>query len=359
MKTKKAKHTLIVVIVCVCITVLTTLGVGFYNYYGYVAYKTQFLDEYFVIHDKKTISNQEKIENALKWESAYYIKNPGKITFRDPGVNPYPTKTPIGSEKLDGDVLNVNAYFDGETLHLPNYFDVNFYSQYVDFSNAENAEEKAKINYYFFFSNINYNTIPNFDPDNIHATFVEGIGEESDQLLQEAIDETIDTDVSIGNMSSPYHYSYLAENQKDVLATYTLKDTAQDVHKEDKEDQLYYIYRNSNNKSYDNKTTFGSSTGLTFSIYYMGKDSNNSPVMINILEGTFEPELFDEKAVDITNYLQQQNVLTGYSESYNQPDYNTFVKPKIITSGAITFVVSALISAILGIIWTFEPKQKR
>ena len=154
MKTKKAKHTLIVVIVCVCITVLTTLGVGFYNYYGYVAYKTQFLDEYFDIHDKKTISNQEKIENALKWESAYYIKNPGKITFRDPGVNPYPTKTPIGSEKLDGDVLNVNAYFDGETLHLPNYFDVNFYSQYVDFSNAENAEEKAKINYYFFFSNI-------------------------------------------------------------------------------------------------------------------------------------------------------------------------------------------------------------
>ena len=91
----------------------------------------------------------------------------------------------------------------------------------------------------------------------------------------------------------------------------------------------------------------------------MGKDSNNSPVMINILEGTFEPELFDEKAVDITNYLQQQNVLTGYSESYNQPDYNTFVKPKIITSCAITFVVSALISAILGIIWTFEPKQKR
>ena len=178
-------------------------------------------------------------------------------------------------------------------------------------------------------------------------------------MLQEAIDETIDTDVSIGNMSSPYHYSYLAENQKDVLATYTLKDTAQDVHKEDKEDQLYYIYRNSNNKSYDNKTTFGSSTGLTFSIYYMGKDSNNSPVMINILEGTFEPELFDEKAVDITNYLQQQNVLTGYSESYNQPDYNTFVKPKIITSCAITFVVSALISAILGIIWTFEPKQKR
>ena len=215
------------------------------------------------------------------------------------------------------------------------------------------------INYYFFFSNINYNTIPNFDPDNIHATFVEGIGEESDQLLQEAIDETIDTDVSIGNMSSPYLFSYLAENQKDVLATYTLKDTAQDVHKEDKEDQLYYIYRNSNNKSYDNKTTFGSSTGLTFSIYYMGKDSNNSPVMINILEGTFEPELFDEKAVDITNYLQQLNVLTGYSESYNQPDYNTFVKPKIITSCAITFVVSALISAILGIIWTFEPKQKR
>lgn len=118
MKPNNGKKTklILTILICALITVGVTVGIGCYNYYGYDKYKTDFLDEFFALDS--SMSNQDKIEHAVKWDYNDYIKHPGKLTFYDPGDF---SKIPEGAvlrTKRAGDMF---TKFGGGTKKLKDY----------------------------------------------------------------------------------------------------------------------------------------------------------------------------------------------------------------------------------------------
>lgn len=345
----KTIKTLIVVIICSLITIGATVGISFYNYYGYVEYKRQYLEYYFGQAEESSFSNQEKIENAVKWETSYYTKELN-VTYRDPSTKEIITKNKISSDNA----TNVNAYFENNILHLPKYFDIELYQQLTISTDESTGETKATNSFNFYFSNIDYNQIENFSPEYIYMTFVEGIGEDSDEALDEAL-ETMENDgVSTGNVSTIYSYSLLGE-ESDTLETFSIYDDARDVYAE--EDSFYYIYKNRCAKSYDNNTTFGTVKEQTFCVYYMNDSEEGDKQLIKIVEGTFIPlENESGNIVSTSEFQELTNVSKGYNKDYYQATYKEFITPKILTSGLITFGVAGILSAILAFVWLYDPK---
>lgn len=349
MNTKqKSKITLISILIIAFITLGISIGVCLYNYYGYVSYKIQYLEDYFDVNEKHNLTNQEKIDRYQKWSSHAYTNSLNNITYRDPITKEEITTTKVSSDSAQ----NVNAYIDGTTLHLPKYFDLDFYSFVTKGTNSE-GETSYTLSYNFYFSNIDYNQIPDFDPQYIYMTFVDGIGEESDKLLQEAIDDTLDSGVSVGIVSRLCTQSILSESGESTLASISLLDKARNVFQE--EDDFYYIYKNPCNKSYDGQTTFGNSKdGLTFCIYYMN-DEDGTSSFINILEGTYLPELNESgKVLSGSEFIEKENLTNGYSQNYYQESYREFARPKLIKSGLIAFACALLVSGLFVFVWVYD-----
>lgn len=352
-KKRKSKITLIVILINAFITLGITTGVCFYNYYGYVNYKIQYLEDYFDVEEEQNLSNKEKIERYQKWISYAYEDGTSNIVYRDPI-----TKEEITNEKVTSDnAENVNAYIENGTLHLPKYFDVDFYSLVTKSLSADQTTDVFSLTYNFYFSNIDYNQIPDFDPQYIYMTFVDGIGEESDEALQAAIDDTIDSGISVGIVSRLCSHAILSENDESTLASVAMLDNARNVFEE--EEDFYYIYKNPCNMSYDDQSTFGfSKEGLTFCIYYMN-DELGSDSFINILEGTYTPELNENnKLMSTDDYLAKEGITFGYATEYYQDSYNSFVKPKLITTGLIAFGVSLLVCGLFTVVWLYDYNQE-
>ena len=233
MNTKKVKtiRTLIVVIVCSIITIGVTVGICCYNYYGYINYKKLYLEDYFDQNEGTNLSTQEKIQKAVKWDADVYTDKLN-IQYRDPITKEFITEDKVSNDEAE----NVNAYYENYVLHLPKYFDINFYKVLTSYYDKETKKTELSVAHYFYFSNINYNQIKDFSPQYIYMTFVDGVGEESDLALQEALDEMSENELSVGNVSSIYYYSLTSSDNQDVLATYSLYDNPRDVYEDDEDE---------------------------------------------------------------------------------------------------------------------------
>lgn len=352
-KNKKSKKTLIVILLCAFVTLGITIGICCYNYFGYVNYKINYLADYFDVNSEIGVTVEDKIERSLIWDSAKYTDDLN-VTYRDPK-----TKANFTSEKVtDDEALHVNASIENNILHLPNYFDVHLY-QMVTKHLTDEGKEEYTLSYYFYFYNINYNTIPDFDPSYIRMTFVNGIGEESDEALDAAL-EDFDSSGETGNQPETYSYSIMSENESDILASFSIYDNPVNVYEED-EDELkyYYVYRNRCNSSFDNQDKFVSTKNLTFSIYYLNDDAETDVALLNLVEGTFSAKL-DEEGDVLTGeqFYNLEGLNVGYNKDFYQDSYNEYVTPKLITTAIITFVVSGLVTALFALIWMIEPKEQ-
>ncbi len=354
MNTKKIKtiRTLIVVLISSIITIGVTTGICFYNYYGYLNYKKLYLEDYFDQSEGTNLTAQEKIQKAVKWDADVYTDDLN-ITYRDPI-----TKEPITEEKItNGNAQNIDAYYKDRVLHLPKYFDINFYKVLVTSYNKETKKTDYNVAHYFYFSSINYNSIENFNPQYIYMTFVDGIGEESDTALQNALDKMEEDGLSVGNVSSVYYYSIMSSDNQEVISTYSLYDNPRDIYEDDEDnDKTYYIYQNRCAKSYDNNTVFGETSELTFSVYYIDDSEEGNKELINLVEGTFKPQLnSNDELLSNEEFYALSTNQKGYNKNFYQDSYNAFIKPKIIATGLITFGITAILCAILSFIWLYEP----
>ena len=165
MNTKKVKtiRTLIVVIVCSIITIGVTVGICCYNYYGYINYKKLYLEDYFDQNEGTNLSTQEKIQKAVKWDADVYTDKLN-IQYRDPITKEFITEDKVSNDEAE----NVNAYYENYVLHLPKYFDINFYKVLTSYYDKETKKTELSVAHYFYFSNINYNQIKDFSPQYIY-----------------------------------------------------------------------------------------------------------------------------------------------------------------------------------------------
>ena len=154
MKPNNGKKTklILTILICALITVGVTVGIGCYNYYGYDKYKTDFLDEFFALDS--SMSNQDKIEHAVRWDYNEYIKHPGKLTFYDPGdfdkdMNHKDKTLLTDTPSTSTSSMFIGSYYKDGILHLADMFDLELYlTHYVD----ESSDVKYdKITYNFFF----------------------------------------------------------------------------------------------------------------------------------------------------------------------------------------------------------------
>ena len=49
--------------------------------------------------------------------------------------------------------------------------------------------------------------------------------------------------------------------------------------------------------------------------------------------------------------------MTGYNKNFYQESYKEFVKPKLIKTAIITFVVAGLITALFAAVWVLNPEE--
>ncbi len=248
-KTNKSKKTLIVILICALVTIGITIGISCYNYYGYVNYKISYLTDYFDVNGEIGVTVEDKIERSLTWDSSFYTDKLN-VSYRDPN-----SKETFTSEKVTNDTaLHVNASIENNILHLPNYFDIHLY-QMVAKSQDEKGTDVYTLTYYFYFYNINYDTIPDFDPNCIRMTFVNGIGEESDEELKKVLDD-FNIEGETGNQPETYSYSIMSENDEDVLANFSIYDNPINTQEDDDKLKFYYVYRNRCTSSADDQTNF-------------------------------------------------------------------------------------------------------
>ena len=143
-----------------------------------------------------------------------------------------------------------------------------------------------------------------------------------------------------------------------MFLLHTHYDNPRDVYEDDEdEDKSYYIYQNRCAKSYDNNTVFGQTRELTFCVYYINDSDEGDKELINIVEGTFTPELNDEDEI-LTNeeFKALNSNYKGYNKEFYQDSYNAFIRPKIIKTGLLTFGITLLLCGLLAFIWLYEPK---
>ena len=349
-KKSNKRKTLIVTLLCAFITLGITVGICCYNYFGYVNYKILYLTEYFDVNGEVGVTVEDKVERSMMWDSSVYTDKLN-VTYRDPN-----TKEEITSTRVTNDeAMHVDAYVEEYTLHLPNYFDMHLYQMVRESINDEGKVEYT-LTYYFYFYNINYNTIKDFDPQYIRMTFVNGIGEDSDEELQETLDD-FDLNGETGNQPEIYSHTIMSENDTDSLATFSLYDNATNTFDEE-EKKFYYVYRNRCNASADDQTKFIEAKNLTFSVYYLNDDAETSAKLINLVEGTFSAKL-NEKGNVLTaeEIIKQEGLIKGYNKEFYQDSYNEFVKPKLIKTAIITFVVAGLITALFAVVWLINPEE--
>ncbi len=358
MNNKKAKsiRTLIVILICLFVTILATVGICCYNYYGYVNYKVKYLDDYFEDANEKTTSTKERIEKILKWDAKGY-SDKLNVTYRDPITKEVITDVKVSSDRAE----NVNAYYENYTLHLPKYFDINLY-RVVGEEEDSDGVKKYTDSYYFYLSNINYNQIPDFEPRNLYMTFVEGIGEESDQALSDVVEELKAADVNTGFPPATYSYSITSEDGSSFLKSYFLLDNPVDEFKdeetEDGTTKTYYIYSNECRKSYgDEPVNFSETKALTFVLYYQNDTDRSS--FKNLVEGTFEANLKDNKLITPEEFLALDTTYSGYNKAFYQESYRKFIMPKIILTGVITFLIVGVVSGVLATLWIYDPTSKQ
>ena len=68
-----------------------------------------------------------------------------------------------GKLKIKGKEMPAsNAYYENYVLHLPKYFDINFYKVLTSYYDKETKKTELSVAHYFYFSNINYNQIKDF-----------------------------------------------------------------------------------------------------------------------------------------------------------------------------------------------------
>ena len=150
----------------------------------------------------------------------------------------------------------------------------------------------------------------------------------------------------------------MSENETDMLATFSLYDNAINTFDEEDEKKFYYVYRNRCNASYDDQTKFAEAKNLTFSVYYLNDNDETDAKLLNIVEGTFTAKLNENGKVPTAEEVFKQEGLTkGYNRNYYQDSYNEFVKPKLIKTAIITFVVAGLITALFAVVWLINPEE--
>lgn len=362
-KNLKRKKIILTTIVCLLITIGATVGIAFYNYYGYIGYKGDFLDDYFDVENNKKESNQTKIENALRFTSNGYVANPGKITFYDIGEDGTEYNE-ITEKKLENGAMT-NSYFSNGTLHLQNYFDLNIYAVRNTVVNAENSSDA--INHYLFFSNIQYNYLtkiyPDFNLKNFFITYIEGTDEAAKQEIDALIQEIKKNgDYDIGALPSIWSYSLLTE-EGDTYASYALDDNIDSP----LPDTIEYprIYRTNITKvtlskvspTGESKTEvqFNNKNGVSFLLCVFDDENNISETVIR---GTYTPELVDGEPLTPENMNRATHYQIGYNESFKNPHYKTFIMRKILISSSITFVVVGLFTSFLGFIWSIDLRPQ-
>lgn len=362
-KNLKRKKIIITTIVCLLITLSATIGIAFYNYYGYIGYKGDFLDDYFDVENNKKESNQTKIENALRFTSNGYVTNPGKVTFYDIGEDGTEYNE-ITEKKLDSGAM-INAYFSNGTLHLPNYFDLNMYTVRNTTISDENSMDT--INQYLFFSNIQYNYLsksyPDFDLKNFFITYVEGTDDKAKAEIDDLIEEIkVNGDFDIGALPSIWSYSLLTE-EGDTYASYALDDNIDSPLPEGIEYPRIYranitkITLSKESPTGESKTEvqFNNKNGVSFLICVFDDNNNISDAVIR---GTYTPELVNGEPLTTETISKATNYNVGYNESFKNPHYKNFTMRKILISGSITFVVVGIFTSFLGFIWTIDLKPQ-
>ena len=350
-KLNKTKVILITTIICLIVTLGATLGVCLYNYHGYIVYKQQYLEDYFDMNNTKNKSSETKVENIIKWSASKYVVSPGTIEYRDPV-----TKDAITNSALtDGDALNIGAKYENNTLHLPKYFDVTFYVQTFDSYNEDLDKDETTFSYQFLFTNINYNTIADgFAPESIYIAFIEGIGEDADASLDELLKEKESTGTAGGsNPCTAWYYTLYSKDQ--TAYSFAPSDNSIDAYKDEDANKRYYIYRNNVIGSDDTNAAFGTTSDLTFAIFYLAKDGNKI-VYKNLVEGTYTTQKVNDSLLNKDNFADLESYEIGYGQSFKQESFNAFVTPKLIKDGLLAFVIAGAITALLGFVLTFNPE---
>lgn len=414
MKPNNGKKTklILTILICALITVGVTVGIGCYNYYGYDKYKTDFLDDFFALDS--SMSNQDKIEHAVKWDYNDYIKHPGKLTFYDPGdfdknMNHKEKTLLTDTPSTSTSSMFIGSYYKDGILHLADMFDLELYlTHYVD----ESSDVKYdKITYNFFLSNIkeytlfeiisekyrakteylDYTTVNisekpyDYDIDevfkHIYISFVPGTDDEAKNNLRkltESIEGGKDTmnEFDLGDLSSEWKYSYTSSSTKNTdnpksLADYVLYDNVDNDAlgkrlADDKSKIKYISLKNSDklNGSISSYAAENLEEGFSFVLYYYdafsGYQDDEAKYWgdgIVLLEGEFTPDKVDGKIANADNFKNFTNVKEGSGANIYNSDYNSFIKKKIILSCSITFVITGALTGVLGWIWSIDLIQ--
>lgn len=414
MKPNKGKkiRLILTIIICTLITVGITIGIGCYNYYGYDKYKTDFLDDYFNLDS--SFSNQEKIEKAVKWDYNKYIKHPGTLTFYDPGDfdsnMEHKNKTLLtDTPSTSASSMFTGSYYKDGVLHLADMFDLELYlTYYIDDSSDTTFE---KIYYNFYLSNIqeytlyeiicnkyrdktdylDYTTVNisekpyDYDIDdvfsNIYISFIPGTDDEAKtnlKKLTESIEGGKDTmdDFDLGSLASEWKYSYISTNNTNTdnttsLADYVLYDNvdtdALGKRLADDKSKIKYITLKTSDKLNGSLTAYSATeleNGFSFVLYYYdtfsGYEDDDTKYWGDgfvLLEGEFTPETVDGKIASVDNFNDFTNSQEGHGSYIYNADYNSFIKGRMITSCLITFIISAVLTALIGWIWSIDLEQ--
>ena len=124
------------------------------------------------------------------------------------------------------------------------------------------------------------------------------------------------------------------------------------------EEKYYYVYRNRCAASYDDQTKFAEAKELTFSVYYLNDTDESGAHLENIVEGTFKANLNDKGDVlTAKEILELDGLMTGYNKKFYQDSYNEFVKPKLIKTAIISFVIAGLVTALFAAVWLLNPEE--
>ena len=340
----KTIKTLIVILIGAFVTLGITIGICCYNYFGYVKYKVDYLDDYF--DELNRSNNQDKLDKFLKFQASHY-SNKLNVVYRDPETGEEIT----GEHVTSGNALNVDAHFDDgtKTLYLPKFFDINLYQYVTQYKNPDTKEITNTITYCFYLSSINYNTIQNFSPANINFAFIDASGEKTLEDVKEALNngETLDTSTST---TSVLTYALLGDDGASKASYGVYDNDYEDTYEDKDETNYYYIHRVLPRYDFfEHDKDIADVKKWDFIVYHIDPDHDDK--IDYIVEGTFEA---GDQNLDSDKFINDSNTIKGYNAEFYQESYNSFIAPKIALTGLITFLIVGVLSTVLAVLWLYD-----
>lgn len=324
------KKNLLVLLIAILFPLVVTVFIGMYTYGSFGnwdKHQTEFKESIFS-EDAETSTS---IENYAKFASSHYLNLSKNMTV----YSDYKEKTVL-------DAVNGSYTIDNKLTISP-------------YALAEVNDEKEYISYMFFLSNINYN---NVSPSKVFFVSVQGTSDEDYEHLLEAIDQFEDYWVNEGitgaaaisavrNGDTPiYDIHAVLEDADSEVVPYAYSITPTQNYPVEDEDGVE-----------DSTISFKNLTGCSFAFIETTTDKETTVLM----SGTLEDIKRNPEAL-----AELDNVSLGYGSIAIKPlktlqnaGYTRFVLPKLALSGGIALVLSAFLSFVFYVTWTYEEVDQK